>query len=939
MKHGIDRAGVFLAISQVVAIASILIGAQFSVNSGNGRASSGQPDGSGALQARDAKGTSLGFCPLERTSVNAQVDGFGAEVTVVQRFKNELPQAIEAVYTFPLPNDAAVARMRIKVGSRIIEGVIKTRAQAKEIYDNAKTAGKTAALLDQERPNIFTQQVANIAPGATVDVEITYVHLLKYIDGEYEFSFPMVVGPRFLGNASDPAKIDPPRANRVGTNIGITVDIRAGRPLSAIRSLLHEIDQAPIDRAGTRVRLRKEDEIPNKDFILRFAATGAAIETAFLTHTDRRGGFFSLVVLPPKRPVESQITPREMIFVMDQSGSQSGFPIEKSKELTNKLIQALRPGDTFNVLGFSDSVNKLWPKPKPVSTENQSEAHQFVTALQANGGTQLRPAVISAFSLPADPRRLRMVIFNTDGFVGDEREILREIQLNRDSGRMFTFGIGNNVNRYLIDAMALEGRGDAEVVTLVGNADEAAARFAKRLASPVLTNVSAKFSGVKVNNVQPEALPDVFADRPIVIHGRYTGSGPGKVTIQGNLGGQRWAKTFDLSFVNNDAPAIPVLWARQQVGELDRLTYMSGAVPNPKDPNVAQIARLGLEFGLVTAQTSFVAVEERISNVGGKQQTIRVPVAKADMGARGLNMQNLVANGSVALILSGGRSNNSVAADSPVAHSTLDGKGNPAIRIDWKQDLFFRGHGVLQWQIFRDDVPGIPIGVVDGKTTSFLDTMESGPITYFKNRRSISELICDTLEEGTTTRSSPIRGRPHSYSIVAIYKLRWDDLPPGIKLGTAVGTKPDCVFKSNEAHTLGYATVLARPTLVAPDDNAKLSGFDKFVVTPSSNLRFPIRCGYVIQLCQSKSFKGNKVFTSAEVTSVSVKDRQIEVKARFPGDTFTMFLEDVVGAKNSQTKIWWRVGARNIEDMPGPVPDPATGLRYVFSEPRSFERP
>lgn len=606
-----------MIIAKIAALSSLVLG----------QTSAGEV-APGSLQiVRDG---AIAFCPLEKTTVNAEVSGFGAEVTVVQKFTNTSQTPIEAVYTFPLPADAAIGRMRIRINDRVIEGQIKQRDEARLIYDQAKRAGQAAALLDQERPNIFTQSVANITPGATIEVEISYVEILKYKDGEFEFSFPMVVGPRFLGNAPDPTKISPPIAKRTGTNIELTVNLRDGGKAKAIRSMLHEITQSPNSRGGTEVKLKKQDELPNRDFILRYAIAGDAIDTQFVTHTDARGGFFSLVVFPPKRPAENQIAPRELIFVMDQSGSQNGFPIEKSKELTLKLMSTMRPGDTFNVLGFNNAVRKLWDAPRPFNETNASEARAFVSGMTANGGTQLRDGVIAALAGAPAEGRLRLVLFNTDGFIGDESAVLETIQKSRASARMFTFGIGNSVNRFLIDAMAQEGRGDAEVVTLNANADAAVGRFAARLQSPVLTDVTADFSGPMVSDVQPAALPDVFADKPIVIFGRFTGSGPGTVKIRGNAGGKPWSKDVAVNFAAQRAPAIPVLWARKRVAEIQRADYIVATSNREAKPSEADITKIGLDFGIMTAYTSFVAVEKRVVNIGGKQRTVQVPVEQAD---------------------------------------------------------------------------------------------------------------------------------------------------------------------------------------------------------------------------------------------------------------------------------------------------------------------
>lgn len=587
----------------------------------------------GQLTILDKQGRAGALCPLERTSVNAKIAGFGAEVSVVQTFVNTSKEPIEAVYTFPLPNDAAVHRMRMRIGERIIEGAVKRRGEARQIYDAAKAAGQSAALLDQERPNIFTQSVANIVPGARVQIEISYVQLLKYDSGQFEFSFPMVVGPRFLGNAPDPSKIDPPRATRVGTNIDLAVEIDAGTTISNVDSVLHDIDTTGLAGNRVRVALKNADEIPNRDFMLRYRAVGQQPKAAFVTHADQRGGFFTLIVMPPQRPVASQIMPREVVFVMDQSGSQSGFPIEKSKELTLKMIDQLRPGDTFNVIGFNNAVKTLWSEPRSNTEENMVQARAFIGAMQANGGTQLREGVVAALQGQHDPARLRIVLFNTDGYVGDEAMVLDTIQKQRESARMFTFGIGNSVNRFLIDSMAEEGRGMAEYVTLAEAADKAVAGFVKRTQTPVLTDLTASFSGVAVNDVQPKYLPDVFDNRPVVLYGRFTGAGRGQVTLSGKLGGQPWSQTLDLDFsAKPTAAAVPVLWARKKIAEIERTDYLAGLKGQQRNAQSVEtrVTDLALQFGLMSQYTSFVAVESRVVNVGGKQRTVAVPVEQAD---------------------------------------------------------------------------------------------------------------------------------------------------------------------------------------------------------------------------------------------------------------------------------------------------------------------
>jgi len=574
--------------------------------------------------------------PLKHTSVDAQIAGFGARVTVKQSFSNPSKSPIEAIYTFPLPNDAAVDKMTMKIGNRIIAGEIKPREVARRIYEAAKNAGQTASLLDQERPNIFTQSVANVMPGQAIDIEISYVQVLKYDKGEFEFSFPMVVGPRFTdAKTPDPDKVSPPitpKGTRSGQTISLDVSLDAGAPLQEVQSVLHQVQ---VKRPGTgkaQISLVNKEEIPNRDFILRYRVATDSVQSALLTNYDAdKGGFFSLILLPPKAPTVAQIRPREIIFVMDQSGSQSGFPIQKSKELTLKMIKLLRPTDTFNVIGFNNTVNSLWDAPRPATPTTIAEANDFVSKLDANGGTQLREGVVAALNAQRDTRRLRIVLFNTDGFIGDEKLVLDAIRQNRQRARMFTFGIGNGVNRYLIDSMSEEGKGAAEYVTLAESADRAVNRFTKRLQTPVLTDVSATFTGVPVQDILPSQIPDVFDESPVVLYGRYKTPGKGTLTLHGTLGGQPWSKDVVLDLpATASASAVPTLWARRKVDDLERMAAISPALGEQFHMGPTAVRDLALEFGIMSAETSFVAVEKKVVNVGGKARTIRVPVEMTD---------------------------------------------------------------------------------------------------------------------------------------------------------------------------------------------------------------------------------------------------------------------------------------------------------------------
>jgi len=580
----------------------------------------------GSFTIRGPKPTIM---PLQRTDVAADIDGFGARVTVKQKFKNPSSKPIEAIYTFPLPENAAVDRMTLKIGDRTINGLIKRRDEARKIYEEAKNAGQNAALLDQERPNVFTQSVANIMPGQPIEVEISYVQRLKYDGGQFEFTFPMVVGPRFLANTPDANKLSPPRVSskvRSGQTIGLSVNLNAGAPIQELSSQLHEVKTQRDGKGGAKIELVNKEEIPNRDFILKYRVAAGGIVSSVTSNFDPvKKGFFCLSVLPPVRPTAEQIAPREVILVMDQSGSQSGFPIEKSKELTLQMLRALRKNDTFNVVGFNTTTRSLFNSPVVVTQATLAEAENFIRGMEANGGTSVEEGVLTALRNQADPRRIRLVVFNTDGYIGNEADILKAIQNNRGRARMFTFGIGNSVNRYLIEGMAMVGRGASEIVVLNESADRAMERFLKRSRTPILTDVQVRFEGVNPTETVPFNLPDVFDDTPVVVFGRYAKPGAGSAIITGNLAGKPYSQTVSLNLSESaSAPAIPTLWARNTI---ERITFEKG-VQQDQPSTIAdkRIENLGLQFGLMTEFTSFVAVESKVVNIGGRQQTVEVPI-------------------------------------------------------------------------------------------------------------------------------------------------------------------------------------------------------------------------------------------------------------------------------------------------------------------------
>lgn len=602
---------------------------------------------SGALRIIDKEGNLAGTCPLKHTEVATEISGYVARVKVTQEFINPYEEKIEAIYIFPLSQNGAVDDMVMKVGDRTIKGEIKRREEARQIYEAAKAAGQVASLLDQERPNIFTQSVANIMPGESVTITISYVELLKYEDGEYSFVFPMVVGPRYIPGSPigkkgtgwspdtyqvpDASRITPPVTppeTRAGHDISVSVTLNAGLPIKAISSKLHEINTHTVNDTTVQIALKTRKTIPNKDFILTWQVAGDKIEDAILTHGKDGKGFFTLILQPPKRPTQSQIIPKEMIFVIDNSGSMRGYPIDTAKQTMKLCIEMMNPNDSFNITAFANSQLKLFEKPQPNTKANREKGLNFLAQCMGSGGTQMLPAIEAALTPPENPEHLRIVCFMTDGYVGNDMEILGTIKKNLGNARIFAFGIGNSVNRFLLDKMAEMGKGEVDYVTLGEPAHPVAERFHERIACPLLTDISVDWGSLVVEDIYPKAIPDLFSSKPVILRGRYTKSAKSEITLKGKVGGKDFSRKIEVNFPAEESAnsSLASLWARARIDDLMAQDWQGIQSGRPKADIKEQITHLGLEFHLMTQYTSFVAVEEMIITEGGKPRTIAVPV-------------------------------------------------------------------------------------------------------------------------------------------------------------------------------------------------------------------------------------------------------------------------------------------------------------------------
>lgn len=673
----------------LVALASALLA--FTLDAATERAAAraalqaGEDVTQGSLLASDGSGRPARACPLKHTAVRAEVSGFVSRVTVTQEFENPFDDKIEAVYVFPLPQAAAVDDMTMLVGGRTVSAKIMRRDEAQAAYAAARARGNVASLLDQKRPNIFTQSVANILPGQSVTVTISYVETLRYEAGTYEWSFPMVVGARYTPagaaggeaptvvhpeepeaegqheDAADARRQEdsdaekqtagdarpsaagaagaagtrapaPPEGMRAGHDISVEVSVDAGVPLEAVASGTHEIEVERPGAARAVVRLKGGAAIPNRDFVLKYDVAGGRVEDAVLTHASARGRFFTLILQPPDRVAPSDAVPKELVFVLDTSGSMSGFPLEKARETMTLALAGLNPHDTFNLITFSGDTHVLFPRPVPASPANLSKAKKFLDGRQGGGGTEMMKAIRAALADSGEGGHVRVVCFMTDGHVGNDFEIIAEVQ-KHPRARVFSMGFGTGPNRFLLDKMAEHGRGEVEYVGDGDPGSAAARRFHERVRDPLLTDISVEWEGLTVADVYPKNVPDLFGAKPVVIVGRYAGGAAGRVRLRGKTAGGDFTREIPVALPDAE-PAhdvLATLWARRRVDELmgrDMAGMHSGS---PAAPVREEITRLGLDFRLMTQFTSFVAVEENVVTDGGEPRRVDVPTDAAEV--------------------------------------------------------------------------------------------------------------------------------------------------------------------------------------------------------------------------------------------------------------------------------------------------------------------
>ncbi len=579
----------------------------------------------------DAGDRSAAAFPLRSTDIAVSINGVIADVVVRQEYANQGSVPINARYVFPGSTRASVHGMRMTIGDQLVVARIEEKKQARREFDAAKARGQSASLLEQERPNVFTMSVANILPGDRVEVELHYTELLVPDEGTYTFVYPTVVAPRYSrGVEVSPVSrlLETAMYSLSEPDLGtfdIRVTLSTGLPLQDVDCPTHPHFLDWGGESVARVTLEDMGEFAgDRDFILSYRLQGGEIESGLLLYEGEDENFFLLMVQPPDRIRPEEIPPREYIFILDVSGSMEGFPLATARSVIVDLISGLERTDLFNVILFAGGSRVMSPRSVEATEENVSAALEVIDREQGGGGTEIAAAFHAALALPRREDYSRTIVVMTDGLVEAESELFELIADNLDRTNVFCFGIGSSVNRYLVEGIAKAGLGEPFVVTRPDDAGPAATRFRKYIASPVLTGLRVEYAGFDAYEIEPPRLPDLFAERPVVVFGKYRGAASGEIRVSGSSGAGEYASSFTVSEVQplEENAALRYLWARSTIARLTDFNFGQ----EPPDL-VDRVTSLGLTYSLLTKYTSFVAVIETVRNVdAGSTEEIAQPL-------------------------------------------------------------------------------------------------------------------------------------------------------------------------------------------------------------------------------------------------------------------------------------------------------------------------
>ncbi|MGN1180435.1 MAG: VIT domain-containing protein [Suilimivivens sp.] len=570
--------------------------------------------------------------PLKATNVTVNINGMIAETYVTQTYTNEGKNPINARYVFPASSDVTVHGMKMEIGNQVVTAQIKEREEAKQEFEQAKSEGKSASLLEEQRPNVFTMDVANIMPGDTANIELHYTELITPSEGIYEFVFPTVVGPRYMSSSED-ASDD--HNNFVGTpylpdgktpeaKYNITVNLSTGVPITELTCKSHEITIEKNGDSSAQVMLADpNDYAGNRDFILDYKLTGEEIQSGLMLRKGSDENYFMLTVQPPERFETEEIPRREYIFVLDVSGSMNGYPLDTAKCLIRDLVSNLRQEDLFNLILFSGASVQMSKESVPATSENIEKAINLINKQEGYGGTSLSPALEDALAIPMEDGVARSIVVITDGYVSGEQNAFDIINENMDKASFFSFGIGNAVNEYLIKGIAMVGLGESFIVTDSEDAATTAGNFRTYIQSPLLTDIHVTYDGFEVYDVEPSVPSTLFAQKPIVLFGKWKGEPAGTVTVTGKRGNSDYIQEIKVKDVKTyeSGDAIRYLWARMRLERLMDYGY------SKDDPDVKEeVTKIGLDYSIMTPYTSFIAVIEEIRNPEAESTDVDQPL-------------------------------------------------------------------------------------------------------------------------------------------------------------------------------------------------------------------------------------------------------------------------------------------------------------------------
>ena len=533
--------------------------------------------------------------PLLDSATNITIDGVIADIRVKQTYRNDEDKPLEAIYTFPASNYAAVYGLTIKIEDRTIEAIVQEKKKARETYKKAKQEGKSAALLEQDKPNLFTMNVANILPGETIDVELRYTELVRTENNIYTLSYPTTIdrnNPNATGYSLDPA---------------INIQLNTPIPVHTIESPSHQIESIPYSPTMVKIKVNQDSSEYGGDFILRYQLAGKNIETGIQLSESLEENYFLLQIEPPTRIESSMIPNREYIFVVDVSGSMSGFPIETSKDLIIKLLKQLNEWEKFNVVFFEAGANVLSLESLEATPDNIDRLTKMLSELDGKGGTDLIGALKRAAEIPRADGYARSIVTITDGFISVESDVFKIIDAQLEDTNYFSFGIGKSVNRHTIDVIARAGYGDSYVVSNLKEANRFGTNLINTIRYPLLTEIDISFGDFEVYDIEPMYIPALYANKPITITGKWRGTPSGKIEIKGNNGSGEWNKIIDVSnATKSESRALEYIWARKEIQQLQDFVYLD----DPDESLKSKITALGIKHNLLTNYTSFVAVDD-----------------------------------------------------------------------------------------------------------------------------------------------------------------------------------------------------------------------------------------------------------------------------------------------------------------------------------------